>query len=217
MINVMLVDDHDLVRTGIKRLLEDQADITIVGEATSGEQALELVKETDPDVMLMDINMPGIGGLEATRKLLQRQPKLKIIVVTMHEDDLFAQRFLKAGAMGYLTKGAQVDEILQAIKAVMGNQRYLSPAIAQQMALSQVAEEQTSPFESLSERELQVLLMMMDGQSISAISEKLCLSPKTVSTYRTRLYAKLGVQNDIELARLALQHGVVESAANIKI
>lgn len=217
MIKVMLVDDHDLVRTGIKRLLEDHPDIKIVGEATSGEQALELVTENDPDVVLMDINMPGIGGLEATRKLLQRKPKLKIIVVTMHEDELFAQRLLKAGAMGYLTKGAKVDEILQALQAVMANQRYLCPSIAQQIALSQMAEEESSPFDSLSERELQVLLMMMDGQSISVISEKLCLSPKTVSTYRTRLYAKLGVQNDIELARLALQFGVVESAANIKI
>lgn len=216
MIKVMLVDDHDLVRTGIKRLLEDHPNIKIVGEATSGEQALDLIAENDPDVVLMDINMPGIGGLEATRKLLQRKPKLKIIVVTMHEDDMFAQRLLKAGAMGYLTKGAKVEEILQAIEAVMANQRYLCPSIAQQIALSQMAEEESSPFDSLSERELQVLLMMMDGQSISAISEKLCLSPKTVSTYRTRLYAKLGVQNDIELARLALQYGVVESTANIK-
>jgi len=217
MIKVMLVDDHDLVRTGIKRLLEDHPNINIVGEATSGEQALELITENDPDVVLMDINMPGIGGLEATRKLLQRKPKLKIIVVTMHEDDMFAQRLLKAGAMGYLTKGAKVDEILLAVEAVMANQRYLCPSIAQQIALSQMAEEESSPFDSLSERELQVLLMMMDGQSISAISEKLCLSPKTVSTYRTRLYAKLGVQNDIELARLALQYGVVESTANIKM
>ena len=212
----MLVDDHDLVRTGIKRLLEDQPNIKIVGEAVSGEEAVEQVGVNEPDVVLMDINMPGIGGLEATRKLLQRNPKLKIIVVTMHEDDLFAQRLLKSGAMGYLTKGAKVDEILQAIRSVMANQRYLCSSIAQQLALSHMAEADSSPFDNLSERELQVLLMMMDGHSISAISEKLCLSPKTVSTYRSRLYSKLGVQNDIELARLALQYGVVESAANLK-
>jgi two-component system invasion response regulator UvrY len=216
MTKVMLVDDHDLVRTGIKRLLEDHPNIEIVGEAVSGEEALQQVTKYDPDVVLMDINMPGIGGLEATRKMLQRKPQLKIIVVTMHDDDLFPQRFLKAGALGYVTKGAKVEEILQAIRAVMANQHYLSAPIAQQIALSQVGEEATSPFDSLSERELQVLLMMMDGHSIGAISEKLCLSPKTVSTYRTRLYAKLGVQNDIELARLALLHGVVESIATIK-
>lgn len=212
----MLVDDHDLVRTGIKRLLEDQPNINVVGEAVSGEQALEQVDAYDPNVVLMDINMPGIGGLEATRKLLQRKPQLKIIVLTMHEDDLFAQRLLKSGAMGYLTKGAKIDEILQAIQSVMANQRYLCPSIAQQLALSHMSEAESSPFDSLSERELQVLLMMMDGHTISTISEKLCLSPKTVSTYRARLYSKLGVQNDIELARLALQYGVVESTANIK-
>jgi two-component system invasion response regulator UvrY len=217
MTKVMLVDDHDLVRTGIKRLLEDHPNIEIVGEAVSGEEALQQVSVYDPDVVLMDINMPGIGGLEATRKLLQRKPQLKIIVVTMHDDDLFPQRFLKAGALGYITKGAKVEEMLQAIRTVMANKRYLSPAIAQQIALGQVGEEVTSPFDNLSERELQVLLMMMNGQSIGAISETLCLSPKTVSTYRTRLYAKLGVQNDIELARLALLHGVVENTANIKI
>ena len=217
MTKVMLVDDHDLVRTGIKRLLEDHPNIEIVGEAVNGEQAIQQVSEYDPDVVLMDINMPGIGGLEATRKLLQRKPELKVIVVTMHDDDLFPQRFLKAGALGYVTKGAKVEEILQAIHTVTRNKRYLSPAIAQQIALSQVDEEETSPFDSLSEREMQVLLMMMDGQSISAISERLCLSPKTISTYRTRLYAKLGVQNDIELTRLALLHGVVENTTNIKI
>ena len=216
MTKVMLVDDHDLVRTGIKRLLEDHPNIEIVGEAVNGEQALQQVTEYDPDVVLMDINMPGIGGLEATRKMLQRKPQLKIIVVTMHEDDLFPQRCLKAGALGYVTKGAKVDEILQAIRAVMTNKRYLSPSIAQQIALSQVGEDATSPFESLSEREMQVLIMMMNGQTIRAISERLCLSPKTVSTYRSRLYAKLGVQNDIELTRLALLHGLVENAANVK-
>ncbi|MGW8227989.1 MAG: response regulator [Gammaproteobacteria bacterium] len=216
MAKIMLVDDHDLVRTGIKRLLEDHPNIDIVGEAVSGEDAIRQVAEFDPDVVLMDINMPGIGGLEATRKLLQRKPQLKVIVVTMHDDDLFPQRFFKAGALGYVTKGAKVEEILLAIQAVMANKRYLSPGIAQQMALSQVGDEATSPFDSLSERELQVLLMMMDGQSIGAISEKLCLSPKTISTYRTRLYAKLGVQNDIELARLALLHGVVENTSNVK-
>ena len=217
MTKVMLVDDHDLVRTGIKRLLEDHPNIEIVGEAVNGEQAIQQVSEYDPDVVLMDINMPGIGGLEATRKLLQRKPELKVIVLTMHDDDLFPQRFLKAGALGYVTKGAKVEEILQAIHTVTRNKRYLSPAIAQQIALSQVDEEETSPFDSLSEREMQVLLMMMDGQTISAISERLCLSPKTISTYRTRLYAKLGVQNDIELTRLALLHGVVENTTNIKI
>lgn len=216
MIKVMLVDDHDLVRTGIRRLLEDADDIQVVGEAASGETALEQVEAAGPDVVLMDINMPGIGGLEATRKLLRRNPELRIIIVTMHDDDLFPQRLMKAGAMGYLTKGARIEEILRAIRSVVAGKRYITPEIAQQMALSSCNGNEGSPFDSLSEREMQVLLMMMDGQSVSSISEKLCLSPKTVSTYRSRLYTKLGVQNDIELARLALLHGVVESTVNVK-
>jgi len=117
--------------------------------------------------------------------------------------------------MGYVTKGAKVDEIVRAIHDVMANRRYITPEIAQQIALSQFDGEQGSPFDSLSERELQVLLMLMDGQTVSVISEKLCLSPKTVSTYRARLYSKLGVQNDIELARLALLHGIVENTSNL--
>ncbi len=217
MIRIILVDDHDLVRTGIKRLLEDVSGYEVVAEATCGEDAITLVGEHQPDVVLMDINMPGIGGLEATRKMTQMHNELKIIVVTMHDDDLFPQRLLKAGAMGYLTKGAKIDEIITAINTVMRNKRYLSPPIAQLMALSGFDDDENSPFDSLSERELQVLLMMMDGQSISEISEKLFLSPKTVSTYRSRLYAKLGVQNDIELARLALLHGLVENTSNIKV
>ena len=216
MIKVMLVDDHDLVRTGIRRLLEDAGDIEVVGEAGSGETALEQVEAANPDVVLMDINMPGIGGLEATRKLLRRNPELRIIIVTMHDDDLFPQRLMKAGAMGYLTKGVQIDEILRAIRSVVAGKRYITPEIAQQMALSSFDGHEGSPFENLSEREMQVLLMMMDGQTVSSISEKLCLSPKTVSTYRSRLFSKLGVQNDIELARLALLHGVVESTVNVK-
>lgn len=217
MIKIMLVDDHDLVRTGIKRLLEDVSGIDTIGEATSGEEALNLICESDPDVVLMDINMPGIGGLEATRKLLQRKPELKIIVVTMHDDDLFPQRVLKAGAMGYVTKGAKIEEIVRAIHDVMAGRRYITPDIAQQMVLSKFDGDKRTPFDSLSERELQVLLMLMDGQTVTAISDKLSLSPKTVSTYRARLYAKLNVQNDIELARLALLHGVVENTSNVKV
>lgn len=208
MIKLMLVDDHDLVRTGIKRLLEDMEGFNVVAEADCGETALTNLASADPHVVLMDINMPGIGGLEATRKMLQVNPDLKVIIVTMHDDELFPQRLLKAGALGYLTKGARAEEIAKAIHTVMQNRRYLSPEVAQQLALSNLVDDETSPFENLSEREMQVLLMMMDGQNINAISEKLFLSPKTVSTYRSRLYSKLEVSNDIELARLAFLHDI---------
>lgn len=137
MTKILLVDDHDLVRTGVRRLLEDVADFEILGEATTGEEAIKMVAELNPDVVLMDINMPGIGGLEATRKMLGDNPELRIIVVTMHQDDLFAQRLLKAGAVGYLTKGARVDEISHAIRETLAGRRYITPEIAQQLALSQ--------------------------------------------------------------------------------
>lgn len=213
MIKILLVDDHDLVRTGVRRLLEDVDDFEILGEATNGEEAIQMTATLNPDVVLMDINMPGIGGLEATRKMLGDKPSLRIIIVTMHQDDMFAQRLLKAGAVGYLTKGARVDEISHAIRETMDGRRYITPEIAQQLALSQFPEhESCSPFDNLSERELQVLMMLMEGHKVTAISDKLCLSPKTVSTYRQRLYNKLDVHSDIELARLAMLHGVIESS-----
>jgi len=210
MIKIMLVDDHDMVRKGLKRLLEDFSDINVIAEASSGEAAIELVQTHQPDIALMDLSMPGIGGLEATRKLLQSRPELKIIIVTMHNEDIFPQRLLNIGAMGYVTKEANVNEIVKAIREVMKNKRYISPEIAQQMALSSSKDHNKSPFESLSERELQVMLMLMDGHKVNTISDKLCLSPKTVSTYRYRLYDKLNVKNDIELAKLALMHGILE-------
>jgi len=212
MIKVMLVDDHDLVRTGVKRLLEDAGQFEIVAEATTGEEAMALLRKTDPDVVLMDINMPGIGGLEATPKLLRIKEDLKIIIISMHTDELFPQRVIKAGAMGYLTKGSRIDEIVHAIHEVQANRHYITPEIAQRLALSQVDETADSPFDALSARELQVLLLMLEGNKVSEISEQLCLSPKTVSTYRGRLHDKLGVKSDVELARLALFHGLIENA-----
>jgi two-component system invasion response regulator UvrY len=210
MIKLMLVDDHDLVRTGIKRLIEDMEGFSVVAEADCGETGLEKLESENPDVVLMDINMPGIGGLEATRRMLQIKPEIKVIIISMHDDELFPQRLLKAGALGYLTKGAKAAEIAKAVHTVIKNRRYLSPEVAQQLALSNLEDDAASPFESLSEREMQVLLMMMDGKNINSISESLFLSPKTVSTYRSRLYTKLDVSNDIELARLALLHDITD-------
>jgi len=209
-IKIILVDDHDMVRTGLKRLLEDYSDIEVIAEASSGEQAIKLVQAHNPDIALMDLNMPGIGGLEATRKLLRNHKDLKIIIVTMHNEDIFPQRLLNIGAMGYITKEAKVQEIVKAIHVVMNNKRYISPEIAQQMALASSQDHDRSPFELLSERELQVMLMLMDGCKVNKISEKLCLSPKTVSTYRYRLYDKLNVSNDMELAKLALRYGILD-------
>ncbi len=209
MINLLLVDDHELVRTGLKRILEDQRDMKVVGEASTGEEAIRFVRQEKPDVVIMDVNMPGIGGMETTRKLKQIHPDVKIIVVTVHVDEPYPTRMLEAGATGYLTKGCAVDEIVQAIHAVVRGERYLGADIAQQLALNMLPGGKRSPFEKLSQREMQVMLMVTQGHSIQDISDRLCLSPKTVSTYRYRLYEKLGVDNDVELTHLAVRHGMI--------
>ena len=211
MINVFLVDDHELVRTGIRRILEDVRGIKVVGEAQSGETAVAFCRQHHPDVILMDMNMPGIGGLEATRKILRIRPDVRIIVLTIHCENPFPTKVMQAGAAGYLTKGAAPDEMIQAIRLVHSGQRYISPEIAQQMALSQFASADENPFKSLSERELQIMMMITKGQKVTDISEQLNLSPKTVNSYRYRLFSKLNINGDVELTHLAIRYGMLDA------
>lgn len=211
MINVLLVDDHDLVRTGIKLMLEEVAGIKVVGEANTGEDAINLVRELHPHVVLLDVKMPGIGGLETTRKLLRIDPDVKILIVTIYDDDIFPSRLLQAGASGYVTKGVGMNEMVQAIRAVHAGQRYISPEIAKQIALKSLGDKEDLPFETLSERELQVTLMITKGMRVQEIAEALHLSSKTVNSYRYRIFEKLGVKNDVELTHLAIRHGLLDS------
>jgi two-component system invasion response regulator UvrY len=211
-IKVLLVDDHDLVRTGIRRLLDDAEGIEVVAEAKDGEDAVAAVRKKLPDVVLMDVNMPGIGGLEATRKIAQIAPQLPVIILTVHTDDPFPSSLLKAGASGYLHKGCKLDEIILAINEVHAGRRYICTDIAQTLALSLLPGNDASPFDTLSQRELQVMLMVLKGHKTQEISDKLCLSPKTVSTYRHRLFDKLNVSSDTELTRLAMRYGMLDGA-----
>ena len=182
MIRVLVVDDHDLVRTGISRMLADISGLQVIGQADSGEDAIRKARELKPDVVLMDVKMPGIGGLEATRKLLRSYPDLKVIAVTICEEDPFPTRLLQAGAAGYLTKGAALEEMVQAIRMVFGGQRYISPQIAQQLALKSFQPQLSeSPFDLLSEREIQIALMIANCQKVQSISDKLCLSPNNLN------------------------------------
>jgi len=209
---VLVVDDHDLVRTGISRMLADISGLQVIGQADSGEDAIRKARELKPDVVLVDVKMPGIGGLEATRKLLRSYPDLKVIAVTICEEDPFPTRLLQAGAAGYLTKGAALEEMVQAIRMVFGGQRYISPQIAQQLALKSFQPQLSeSPFDLLSEREIQIALMIANCQKVQSISDKLCLSPKTVNTYRYRIFEKLSITSDVELALLAVRHGMVDT------
>ena len=213
MIKLLLVDDHDLVRTAIARTLSDSSDLNVVGQASSGEQAYNMVRELLPDVVLMDIRMPGIGGLEATRKIKQRFPQVKILALSACEEEPFPTRLLQAGASGYLTKGVCIEETIRAIRQVAAGHHYLSSDIAQQMALKAYDKKQPdNPFDQLSEREMQISLMIASGQKIQVISDLLCVSPKTVNTHRYRIFSKLNIENDVELALLAVRHNLVENS-----
>ena len=211
MIDVLLVDDHDLVRTGMKKILSDVSGIRVVGEASTGEEAVKVCREAKPQVVLMDVKMPGIGGFEATRKLLRLDPDLKVLIVSTVDNDVYPSRLLQAGASGYLTKGASMDEMVHAIRMVQAGQRYISPEIANKLAFRHVNEQEESPFDGLSERELQVMIMITKGMKVQEIADKLHLSPKTVNSYRYRIFEKLQIKNDVELTLLAIRHGLIES------
>ena len=211
MINILLVDDHELVRTGISRIIDDVRGMKVIGEAASGEDAVKWCRNNHPDVVLMDINMPGIGGLDAMHRILRLNEDIKIIMLTMHTENPFPSKVMQAGAAGYLSKAAAPDEVLAAIRVVNSGQRYLAPEIAQQMALSQLSPVSDDPFSVLSERELQIMMMITKGQRVVDISEQLSLSPKTINSYRYRLFDKLGVNGDVELTHLAIRYGMLDA------
>ncbi len=211
MINVLIVDDHDIVCAGVGRLLSDVKGINVIGEARSGEDAVRVAKEKRPDVVLMDVKMPGIGGLEATRKMLRNNPEIKVIALTVCGEEPFPSKLLQAGAAGYLTKGSSIDEMVLAIRSVYAGKRYIGPDIAQQLALKKITDGEGSPMDLLSERELQVMMMITAGHKVQYISDMLYLSPKTVNSYRYRLFDKLGVSSDVELTHLAIRHGILDT------
>ena len=211
MINVLLVDDHELVRTGIRRILDDVRGFTVVGEAKDGEAAVQFCRQHTPNIVLMDMNMPGMGGLEATKKICRYCPDVKIIVLTVNCEDPFPSKVMQIGAHGFLTKGAGSDEMVRAIRSVHAGQRYIAPEIAQQIALAQVTgRTDENPFQSLSERELQIMLMITKGEKAQDIAERLNLSSKTVNSYRYRMFEKLNVGGDVELTHLAIRHKMID-------
>jgi len=213
MIKVVIVDDHDVVRFGIRRLLEDVNEIEVIGECCNGEQAVEFAKTQSIDVFLMDIQMPGLGGIEATKIIDELDVDVKIIVISGLNDDPLAISMLKSGASGYLSKGASVDEMVRAIREVADNGTYISPEIAQKIALSSICDdddEDCNPFDVISDREMQIAMMIFHCKKVAEIADKLCLSPKTVNSYRYRMFEKLGVDSDVELTLLAVKHKIID-------
>jgi two-component system invasion response regulator UvrY len=212
MIRLLVVDDHEVVRIGLRHILADYPAIQIAGEAIDGESALRMNREIRPDVVLLDVCLPGLSGFEVTTRLKQASPELGIIILTVHEQAPYPAQLLEAGAAAYLTKGCPATELVQAIKTVASGGRHIGSRIAQQMALNLLPGGSASPFEHLSAREMEVMLMLADGRKIADIAEVLHLSPKTVATYKYRIYEKLNTRNDVDMARMAMRYGVVASA-----
>jgi len=215
MIRIVMVDDHALVRAGLRMILEKQADIEVVGEADDGEAGLQLIRNLQPDLALVDLHMPNVNGIEVTERVRRSKLVTRIVILTMASDAPFPRRLLEAGASGYLTKGCPADELVKAIRAVAGGRRYLSADVAQQLALESTSGATASPFDELSARELEIAMMLARGRSMPDIAERLKISAKTVATYKYRLYEKLNVDNVVTLSHLAAVHGLVENAARV--
>ena len=209
MIQVLIVDDHRLFRIGIMKMLHDVTGIRIVGEASSGEEAVRVCRELAPDVVLMDLCMPGIGGLEAIRRIVRLETGIRVIAVTAYEEKPFPSQVLKAGAFGYLTKSVNAEELQSAIRKAFLGKRYLSSEIAQQLAVTAYEGASDDPFDQLSSREMQIMMMVVNCHRVRDISHDLHLSPKTVNSYRYRIFEKLDVKSDVELALLAVRYGVL--------
>ena len=213
MIRILVVDDHELVRTGISRLLNDVEDFSVVGEVGSGEDAVDYCKKHNPDIVLMDISMPGIGGLEATRKLLQYCDDTKVIVLSMHKESPIPAKILQAGADGFITKDAEHSEVVNAIYKVSAGQKYISQEIAVSIAMDKMSMNGENPFQQLSNRELEITMMLTRGVKVTEIASRLNISARTVNTYRYRMFEKLDVSSDVELTHLALRHKLIQTSA----
>jgi len=209
MINILLVDDHAVVREGYRRLLERRADLRIEAEAGSAEEAQQCLRESTPDVIVLDLSLPGMGGIELTRRILQRNPEARILVFSMHRDPLFASQALRAGALGYVTKSSSPEVLIQAVYKVARREKVLSPDIAPEMALS-LLQGENNPARDLSPREFEILRLLLDGQGVEEIGNLLNISPKTVQNGHYQIKAKLGVKTDIELARLAIKLKLID-------
>jgi two-component system invasion response regulator UvrY len=209
-ITILLVDDHAVVRMGFKMLIEEEEGIKVIGEAESGEIAIKLFQELKPDIIVMDITMPGIGGLEAIDRIMAKDKNTKILVLSAHEDSVHPKRVLNAGAMGYLTKRSAAEELIKAIKSIHQGKRYLEPNIAQQMAITQLSGE-SNPVEILSDREFEVFIALAKGKSTNEIADTLCLSPRTVGTHLYNIKQKLNANNSAEIALIAIRCGLIDA------
>lgn len=210
MIQIAIVDDHAIVRTGLRQFLGEQVDLRVTGEAANGREALELVRQTPVDVLLMDLSMPGQGGVEALQAIKARHPDLPVLILSGFPASRYAPTLMAQGASGYLNKECDPQEIVEAIRVVARGRRYLSAEVAQLLAERALGDGPQAPHEALSERELQVFLRLARGEAVGGIAEAMHLSVKTVSTYRTRVLTKLGLASNSELTHYAITNGLMD-------
>jgi two-component system invasion response regulator UvrY len=210
MIRVLLADDHAVVRTGF-RLLQSQPDISVVAEAQSGEAACQMFGELSPDVVVMDLGMPGMGGLEALRRIRARNPAARVLALSAHDDPMHARRALREGALGFLSKRSAPEALIEAISAIAAGRRYIDPGLAQKLALAEIEGAARSPIEQLSEREFEVFIRLAGGATVQKIADDLKLSASTIGTHLYNIKQKLGVVNQSELTLLAIRHGLIEA------
>jgi two-component system invasion response regulator UvrY len=216
-IRVMLVDEHELLRCGLARIINDEDDMDVIAQVDSGEAALSLLESLTPDVVILDVKVSGMGGIETTQRLKRSHPNVKVIAMSSLQVGLLPTRMLRAGAVAYITNCVSIAELMRAVRLVHSGQRYITPRIANMLAMAPYGESSKSPFDSLSERELQVSLMLIDSQKVSKISDQLCLSPKTVYSYRYRIFEKLGLSSDVELTILAVKHGLSDATNSTQL
>lgn len=210
MIKVFIVDDHEIIREGLKKILKEESDFVVVAEAQDGVEALEKIQHTDCDIMLLDMNMPGRSGIDLLSDLKVVKPQLHILVLSIHPEDKFALRTLKAGASGYLCKDTALDELVIAIRKIHSKGRYLSTTLAEQLAFDIVPDKDQLPHESLSNRELEIMFLLAEGKKVKTIAKELTLSVSTVFTYRVRIFEKLKLKNDVELTHYAINNKLIE-------
>lgn len=214
MIKVLIADDHQILREGLKQLLAEYGDIQVAGEASDGNEALKKIREEDWSVVVLDMSMPGKSGIELIKQIKAEKPMLPILILTMHKEEQYVARTLKAGASGYLSKDSASAQLVQAIRAVAGGGGFLSPEVAQKMAFGMVQSSNALPHTLLSDREFQIFQMLAAGMGISEIADNLHLSAKTISTHKTRLLLKMSLSNTSDLIRYAIKHRLIDDTGD---
>lgn len=211
MIKIVIADDHPFIREGIKKVMDGKMDLEIIGEAENGNELLAILEEETPNILILDITMPGTSGLELLKQLNSLYPNLPVLVLSIHSEERFAIRALKAGAYGYLTKTSISDELIKAIrKIVTENRKYITPEVAEQLASQVDMNKEGALHEDLSDREFEVLCMIASGKDVNEIADELSLSPQTIHTYRTRIKEKMNISSNVEMTRYAIENNLIE-------